>query len=112
MLEFVPTLALIALVYQLVGILRSARGKDWNGVFTPLIAMVAGVLAVLVFAQTDFASGISVGDMTLASLNFWSLVLVGITVGTGGSVVNDTLGAVDSTRSTAKPHLLDDGKDA
>lgn len=111
MLEFVPLVSLIALVYQIIGILRSARGKDWNGVFTPLAAMLAGVVGVLMFAQADFASGINVGDMTLATLNTWSLILVGISIGTGGSVLNDTLGAVDSTRSTAKPHLIDDKKD-
>lgn len=108
MLEFVPMLALIGLVYQLVNIARSARGKDLNGVITPLASMGAGVIAVLLFAQTDFASGISVGDVTLEDLNIWSQVLVGITIGSGGSVVNDALGAVDQTRSTAKPHLVED----
>jgi hypothetical protein len=105
-MDFVPTLALAALIYQTVNLLRSLRGRDWNTTATVAIAWIAGAAAVWLVAQTDFADGIQVGDLALSTLNAWSLLFVGMTVGSVGSVTNDVIGAVDNTRSTVKPPLL------
>lgn len=106
-MEFVPTVALALLVYQIINFLRAALGRDVNSAVTIAVAWVAGVVAVLLVAQTDFASGIAVGDHTLATLNAASLVFIGLTIASIGSGINDVIGSIDSTRTTAKPHLLD-----
>jgi hypothetical protein len=109
-MEFVPAVAMLALIKQLIDLLRSVRGGDTNSALTILTAWVAGVGVLLLVAQTDWATGISVGDYTLATLNVASLVFVGISIASGASVVSDTLGAIDTSRSTAKPHLFTDGE--
>lgn len=105
-MDFIPTLALGLLVYTIINFLRYATNREWHGVGTIASAWVAGVIGVILAAQTDFASGISVGDESLATLNLWSLVFVGLTVASTGSAFSDALGAVDTTRTTAKPPLL------
>ena len=107
MLEFTPLLAMAALVYQVVAFLRFLRGKDVNGALTIVTGWAAGLVAVLLVAQTDFANGIGVGDQTLATLNFASQVFVGLTLSSLAGFGNDVLGAVDQWRSTAKPRLVD-----
>lgn len=106
-MEFVPTVALALLIYQFINVLRAAAGRDTNTVVTIVVAWIAGVVSVLLVAQTDFASGINVGDHTLATLNTASLVFVGLTVASLGSGINDAIASVDANRSTSKPHLVE-----
>lgn len=105
-MEFVPALAMAALIYKVIDFCRYLRAADVNGVLTQLAAWIAGVLVVLLVAQTDWANGIGVGDKNLGMLSFWSLVFFGLTVGSGASLVKDTVKAVDNTNSAAIPVLL------
>ena len=108
MTEFVPTVAMATLVIAVINFLRylSAGKAGLNGVVTQLIAWVAGVVVTLLFAQTDFASGIAVGDLPLDQLNFWSVVVVGLTVASAGSFLVELRKAFDPSDSSVKPRLL------
>jgi purine-cytosine permease-like protein len=106
--EFVPLVALGLVVKTTVDILRYLRGRDWNGAGTLLIAWVGGLAAAALFAQTDFADSIAVGDQSLGALNAASLVVFGLVLGSVGANANELFGAIDQNRSTAKPHLVDD----
>lgn len=105
-MEFVPVAAMAVLSLKLIDFLRYLRAGDLNGVFTQIAAWIAGVAVVFLVAQTDWASGVAVGDMNLATLNAWSLVFYGLSVGSGGSVVKDVLKAVDNTNSARIPTLV------
>lgn len=108
MLDFVPLLALGLVVKTTIDILRYVKGRDWNGAGTLLIVWVAGFGAATLFAQTDFADVLRVGDLTLGQLNAASLVVIGLTIGSTAANANELLGAVDAHRNTSKPHLIDD----
>ena len=105
-MEFVPALALALLVKKFIDFLRYASAKDWNGVTTQLLTWVSGVGAMFLVAQTDWAMSIMVGDMSLAALNGYSLVFVGLTVASGASAAVDTLKAVDNSQTAKVPNLL------
>lgn len=106
-MEFIPTLALAALTLKIIDFLRYARAADFNGVFTQLCAWIAGVVAVLIAAQTDWAAGIDIGDKSLHSLGFWSLVFYGLTAGSVGSTIKDIgYKALDNSNSAAIPTLV------
>lgn len=107
-MDFVPILALGLVVKTTVDILRFVRGRDWNGAGTLLTAWVGGFAAAALFAQTEFADGISVGDQTLGDLNVASLLVVGLTLGSVGANVNEFFASRDANRSTAKPQLFAD----
>ena len=105
-MEFLPALALLALIKKLIDFLRYASAGDVNGVVTQLVTWGGGVGAVLLVAQTDWASGIDVGNMTLATLNVWSLLFVGLTLSSGAGVVHDVTKAVDGSDSAVLPKLV------
>ena len=108
MIEFVPALAMLALVKKLVDLLRYLRGGDINGVVTQLVAWAGGVGVVLLAAQTDYAGGIEVGGEMLSTLNVWSLALIGLAVGSSASLADDALKSVDQNRSGDRPALVEE----
>lgn len=111
-MDFIPTLAMTVLTLKIIDTLRYARAADLNGVLTQLSAWIAGVIVVLLAAQTDWASGIEIGDKNLHTLGFWSLVFYGLSAGSGASIAKDTLKAVDNSNSAAIPVLVPDSRRA
>jgi hypothetical protein len=109
-MEFVPAIAMAALILKLIDFLRYLRAADVNGICTQLAVWVAGVVVVLLVAQTDWADGIAVGDQNLHTLSFWSLVFFGLSVGSGASFAKDISKAVDNTNSAAIPTLVPTGE--
>ena len=51
-----------AVVLKLVDFIKYARNGDWNGVLTLLIGWLAGLVAVFVFVQTEWADEITIGS--------------------------------------------------
>ena len=109
-MEFLPVVAMAALTLKIVDFIRYLRAGDKNGVLTQLAAWIAGVLVVVLVAQTDWANGIAIGDMNLATLGFWSLVFYGLTAGSAASFTKDALKSFDNTNSAAIPTLLPTGR--
>jgi hypothetical protein len=105
-MEFLPVVAMAALIYKCTDFLRYVRAGDSNGVTTQLFVWLAGVVVVILVAQTAWADGIKIGDMNLHSLGIWSLVFYGLSAGSGASLTKDTLKAVDNTNSAAIPTLV------
>lgn len=105
-MQFLPTVAMAILTLKIVDFLRYARAADLNGVLTQLFSWVAGVVVVLLVAQTDWADGISIGDKNLHTLSVWSLIFFGLSAGSGASLAKDTLKSVDNSNSAAIPTLV------
>ena len=106
--DFVPLLVGAAMVAMLIDVLRSAKGKDWNGVVTPLFAFVAGVFVAWLLSESDFASTIKIGDtgLTLADLNFASLVIFGFAFAAFAAKGVDLISAI-AKRPNVKPSLIE-----
>jgi len=107
-MDFVPLLVGAAMVAMLIDVLRSLKGKDWNGVVTPLFAFVAGVLVAWLLSESNFASTISIGDtgLTLADLNFASLIIFGFAFSSIAAKGVDLISAI-ANRPNAKPSLIE-----
>lgn len=107
-MEFVPLVAMTLLLKKLGDFIKQVTNRDVNGALTQLAFWGVAIVVVALVAQTDFADGFSVGDQSLASLNFYSLVFVGMFVGSGGGAFHDWLQARDNTNenSVAKLKLL------
>jgi hypothetical protein len=107
-MEFVPLVALGVLLLQVVNLIKYIRARDANGITTILAAWVAGLVVVLLVAQTDFAEGFSVGgNQSLADLNFASLVFIGLTIASVGGYLVDIKKAVDTSDSAKVPPLVE-----
>jgi hypothetical protein len=104
--SFVPLVAALALVWKIVDFAKQVRVGDMNAVVTQAVTWVAGVVVVFILANSDFGNGIQVAHSSLGHLNGWSLVLVGLTVASSGSVGYDFKRALDSSDSAAQPSLV------
>ncbi len=98
--------AMAAITLKFIDWFRYLRAGDGNGVLTQLATWVISILVVMLVAQTDWASGVAVGDQNLAVIGFWSQLFVGLAVGSGASFIKDTLKSVDNHNSSAIPTLV------
>lgn len=111
-MEFIPLVQMAVLVFTVINFLKFVRAGDSNGALTQLSVWVAGVLVTILAAQTDFAGGIVIGDMILEQMNIWSLIFIGLTVGSLGTFGSEIKKAIDNTDSAVKPNLFNNDKDA
>lgn len=102
MVEFVPALALAALVIKGIDFLRYLKARDVNGAGTQLIVWAAGVGFLLLAAQTQFAATIPIGDLNLAQLGVWDIVFAGLSLGSTASMVKDIGYKALDNQNTAK----------
>ncbi len=109
-MEFLPAIAMITLVIKLIDFSRYARARDTNGIVTQLVTWAAGIVVVMLAAQTDWAADLSVGEFSLAELGLWSQVFWGLSFASTASFSKDFTKAVDNTNSAAIPTLLPEGR--
>jgi hypothetical protein len=103
------TLALIAaVVKKFVDFVRQLRGKDTSAVVTQLLAWVLGIVAVYLTAHVDFASAVNFANMSLDQMGLLTQTVLGILVGSVGSVGKDALKALDNNQTEAAPKLVPD----
>lgn len=105
-MEFVPWVAFAALVLSVINFGKMVRGGDTNGALTQLTVWIAGIVVVMLVAQTDFADGIAFGDRPLSVLNFASQVFIGLSVGGGATTLVEFKKALDGSDSAKKPNLF------
>jgi len=110
MTEFLPVAGVIATVFTVISLLRFVRGRDWDGALTIAAVWLAGVIGVYLTAQSDWGdngalSGLT-GGVAWSDLSFPSILLLGLHIGSGAVAGNEALGALDRSRTTAKPRLL------
>lgn len=107
-MEFIPIIQMAVLVFAVINFLKYVRTGDTNGALTQLTVWVAGVVVVMLAAQTDFATGIVIGDLTLSAMNFWSLLFIGLTVSSLASFGVEVKKALDGSDNAVKPNLFTD----
>lgn len=105
-MEFIPAVAMLALIVKLIDFARYARSGDLNGVVTQLVTWVAGAGVFLLVAQTAWADGIVIGSTPLSKLGVWSLVFAGVSLASGSSFAFDIKKALTKNDSSALPTLL------
>ncbi len=97
---------LAAFAKKLVDFVRQLRGRDTSAVLTQLLAWAAGIAVVFIGANVDVAGTIEIANQTLDQLSLWSQVVLGVVVGSLGSVGKDALKALDNHQSEAAPKLV------
>lgn len=102
-MDFVPLVAAIALIWKIVDFVKFVQVRNINAIVTQVGVWVAGVAVLFLLAATDFASGVKIGDSVLGDLNWASVILIGLSIGSSASVLVDAKKAVDNTDSAAVP---------
>lgn len=108
-MEVFSLAALVALVTKFTSLTKYLSGRDWNGVLTQAYTWAAGVVAAVLAAHASAMSGVAVNGVTLGSLDGASQVLLGLALGSLGSLAYDYKKAKDNTDSAAEPKLVPPG---
>lgn len=108
-MDFVPIFALAALIYKLVDFVRyftkwQQGGK--NGVVTQLLCWGVAIVAVILYAQSNWAMSLPIAGFNFHQLNLASQIIVGLQFGSLASAGKDIVKAVDRTDSARIPTLL------
>lgn len=100
--------ALGALLAKVVDMLKWIRAGQINSFITQLVVWLAAIGLVALAASSDLAGGYAIPgtSITLAHLQFSTIVLVGLGLGSTVSVGVDLRKAIDSTDSAKTPPLL------
>lgn len=102
------TIALfIAALYAVQNLLRYLKAADWNGVTGILLAVVGGVAVVALGAHSAVTENLQLitDGPPLGSLDGGSQILLGISVGSAGTVLADLRKAFDNSSSADKPPI-------
>lgn len=105
-MDFVPLLAMSALVKKVVDMVKFLSAGDVNAIVTQIVAWLAGIAAVFIVAKSDFGNQVIVNELALSSLNNWALTLAGIVLASTAGLGWDTISALDNTNSANTPQLL------
>lgn len=106
--QAIALLAIALLANKIIELLKQIRNKDVNGALTLISLFIAGVAALTLAAHAAVTEGTIIPGTgaALGSLDFASLVLLGLMITATGSTVYDFKKAVDSTDSAKQPPLL------
>jgi hypothetical protein len=96
---------MLALVKKVIDFTKYLTNRDINGIVTTASAWLAGVVAVVLYAQTDFASQIDIGG-SLAKMNAYSLIAIGLSVGSGAGLAADYLSAKRPSDDPARLKMI------
>jgi hypothetical protein len=107
-MDVAPLVLLAALVYKFTSFLKALRNQDWNAALTQLVVWAGGVIAVLLFAQTEWAESVAVGASSLADLEFWSQFVLGLEAASLTSAFYDLRKGFDGSDSAREPALFMD----
>lgn len=105
--SFTAIALFVAALYAAQNLLRYARAADWNGVLGILVAAAAGIGTVALGAHSDATAALHFvqGGPALGVLDGGSQILLGIAVGSAGTVLADLRSAFDNNDTAAKPPI-------
>lgn len=98
----------VATLYAFQSLVRYAKAKDANGIVAIVLACLSGIAVVALAAHSNVSASLQLiqGGEVLGKLNMASQVMVGVAVGSAGTVLADARKAVDGSTTAAKPLLV------
>lgn len=101
-----PLAAMGTIVFCLMNFLKSLTSKNFKAAVTQVIAWISGVITVALAAHTDYASGVSFGDLSLEKLNGPSQIFLGLIASSILGTVHEIKKAIDTSDSAKQPPLI------
>jgi drug/metabolite transporter (DMT)-like permease len=100
---------MISTLYAVQNLIRYIKAKDANGALGIVLACLGGIGVVFVAANANATDGLVLikNGPPLGLLNGASLCMLGVFLGSGGTVVADYLQARDNSQTAAKPKLIE-----
>lgn len=104
---FTAIALLVSALYAAQNLLRYAKASDWNGVLGILIAAASGIGVVALAAHSDATAALHLitNGPALGGLDGGSQILLGVSVGSAGTVLTDLRKAFDNSTTADKPPI-------
>lgn len=105
---FTAIALLVSALYAAQNLLRYAKARNWDGVMGILTAAASGVGVVALAAHSDATAALHLitNGPALGGLDGGSQLLLGISVGSAGTVLADLRKAFDNSTTAEKPPLV------
>jgi hypothetical protein len=96
-----------SMIKKVTDLVAFASAKDWKAVAKQVLAWIVGVLTVALVRASEVANDYVLPGVNkaLGDLNAAAVVLVGVLIASGGSVVSDIIASRDNTSSAYVPPL-------
>jgi drug/metabolite transporter (DMT)-like permease len=92
--------ALVALGIKLIDVIGFTMDRKWGAVRTQLTAWAAGIAITFLAASSDVARSLEFGGHTLQGMSIGSLILVGLSLLSTGSLAVDAARGVQRTAAS------------
>ena len=102
----VGLLTIIAAVTKLTSLVKAAKNKNWNGVVTPLVAIVVAFGLLFAVASSQFVMPVPGLAINIQEADVGTLIVLSIIVGLTAAFGKDWLNAKDNSASQAEEPLL------
>lgn len=106
--SFTPIILLTTFIITGQNLVRYLKAKDWNGSAGIVLSFLIGWAAVAVCAHAGVTEHLVLvqGQPELGLIDGWSILLLGIGVGSLGPVTVDFFKSRDNTQTAGKPPLV------
>jgi len=96
-----------SMIKKVTDFVAFVSAKDWKAVAKQALAWLVGVGAVALVKASAVANDYVLPGLnkTLADLNTWATVLIGVVFASGGSVITDFIASRDNKSSAYVPPL-------
>jgi hypothetical protein len=84
---------------------ETAHAQALNGLITLVLGCAVGVVIVLLFARTDLAADVALGDLPINEMSLASQVALGLAMTAIAGVLFDGKKALDNTDSASKAKI-------
>lgn len=100
-------LGMVAIAMKVTDFLKQCTNLPGTkrAVLTQLACWLGAVLVVWLYSASDFGSSIVIGDIPINDMAWASKVILGLAIGSAGSVAIDYKKAIDGTDSAVIPPL-------
>ena len=92
-MDFTQAGLLIAAVYAIMQGIKKAV-PQLNGALLQLVVFIVGIGVTFLVAYSTYADAVTVGGHTLDTVNSAGLILIGLLIGGGATVLNEGYGSI------------------
>lgn len=105
---FTAVALMVSALYAFQNLARFLKAKDWNGTVGILLAAATGIAAVVLAAHSSATAALHMitNGPALGALDGGSQILLGIAVGSAGTVLADLRKAFDNSATAEKPPIV------
>ncbi len=99
-LDVLSWVGFVALLVKFTSVTKFIEAKDWKALRVQVYAWVIAVVGVFFASEVQGLQQYVISNVALEDMSFWTLLYIGLGLGSTGSLAADALRAVDGNSTT------------